>query len=33
MPGIVRVTAEDEVAVITLADPGRRNALSRRMSD
>jgi enoyl-CoA hydratase len=33
MAGIVRMTMEEGVAVVTLADPGRRNALSRQMSD
>jgi enoyl-CoA hydratase len=33
MPSTIRVTADDGVAVVTLADPGRRNALSRQLSD
>jgi enoyl-CoA hydratase len=33
MPGIIRVSTDDGVAVVTLADPGRRNALSRQLSD
>jgi enoyl-CoA hydratase len=33
MAGIVRMTMEEGVAVVTLADPGQRNALSRQMSD
>jgi len=33
MPSTVRVTVEEGVAVITLADPARRNALSKRLSD
>jgi len=27
------MTMDDGVAVVTLADPGRRNALSRQLSD
>jgi enoyl-CoA hydratase len=33
MLSTIRVSADDGVAVITLADPGRRNALSRQLSD
>ena len=33
MPRTIRVSADDGVAVVTLADPGRRNALSRELSD
>ncbi len=33
MPSTIRVSTDDGVAVITLADPGRRNALSRQLSD
>jgi enoyl-CoA hydratase len=33
MPGKVKLTLDDGVAVVTLADPGRRNALSKQLSD
>ncbi len=33
MPGKVRFSIDDGVAVITLADPGHRNALSKELSD
>jgi enoyl-CoA hydratase len=33
MPGLVHMTMEEGVAVLTLADPGRRNVLSRQLSD
>lgn len=33
MPGKVRLDIDQGVAVVTLADPGRRNALSKRLSD
>jgi enoyl-CoA hydratase len=33
MPSTIRVSTEDGVTVVTLADPGRRNALSRELSD
>jgi enoyl-CoA hydratase len=33
MANTVRVSAEEGVAVITLADPARRNALSKQLSD
>lgn len=33
MPRTIRVSTDDGVTVITLADPGRRNALSRQLSD
>jgi len=33
MPTTIRVSDDDGVTVITLADPGRRNALSRELSD
>jgi hypothetical protein len=33
MPSTIRTSLADGVAVVTLADPGRRNALSRQLSD
>jgi enoyl-CoA hydratase len=33
MPSTIRVSTDDGVTVVTLADPGRRNALSRQLSD
>lgn len=33
MPGKVRLDIDEGVAVVTLADPGRRNALSKQLSD
>jgi enoyl-CoA hydratase/carnithine racemase len=33
MPSTVRLSIGEGVAVVTLADPGRRNALSKQLSD